>query len=162
MKPRSASRFLRHWPSKMKPFGGVVVGALHASGASVDPQAQDLRDRAKRFAIRLVRFVRTLPRDPATDAVSRQLIRSGTDASANYHATCRARSRAEFVAKLGVVLEEADETVHWLDVLRFGELASGPELEWLRNESRELRAVFNASVKTARANYSESLKSRKL
>ena len=82
--------------------------------------------------------------------------------SANYYATCRSRSRAEFVAKLGVVLEEADETEHWLDVLRFGELASGPELEWLRNESRELRAVFNASVKTARANYSESLKSRKL
>ena len=128
----------------------------------MNAQAQALRDRVKRFAIRLVRFVRTLSRDPATDAISRQLIRSGTGLSANYHATCRARSRAEFVAKLGVVLEEADETEHWLDVLYFGGLASGPDLDWLRNESSELRAIFNASVTTARANYRKSLKSSKL
>ena len=96
----------------------------------MNSRAQELRDRVKRFAIRLVRFVRTLRRDPATDAISRQLIRAGTSTSANYHATCRARSRAEFVAKLGVVLEEADETEHWLDVLFLGELASGPDLEW--------------------------------
>ena len=125
-------------------------------------RAQDLRERVKRFAIRLIRFVRALRRDPATDAISRQLIRAGTSTSANYHATCRSRSRAEFVAKLGVVLEEADETEHWLDVLFLGELASGPEVDWLRNESRELRAIFHASVKTARANYSKTLKSRKL
>ena len=150
------------WTPNVMLFGGVSVGSLHAVGSRMNTQAQELRDRVKRFAIRLVRFVRTLSRDPAIDAISRQVIRSGTGMSANYHATCRARSRAEFVATLGVVLEEADESEHWLDVLHLGGLASGPELDWLRNESSELRAIFNASVTTARTNYSKSRESKKL
>jgi four helix bundle protein len=115
--------------------------------------AAQLRARVKRFAIRILKFVRTLSRDPATAEVAGQLARCGPSVSANYHAACRGRSRAEFIAKLGLVLEEADETEHWLDVLKDGGLASGAELTWLRGEAAELRAIFFASVDTARTNY---------
>jgi four helix bundle protein len=122
----------------------------------VASQADELRARTRRFAVRILKFVRMLPRDPATDTVVRQLARSGTSVSANYRAAGRARSRAEFIAKVAVVAEEADETEHWLEVLREGNLASGPELVWLCDESRELRAIFVASTATARANHRRS------
>jgi four helix bundle protein len=119
-------------------------------------QAEKLRQRVKHFAVRIVRFVRTLPRDPAGDVIGRQLVRSGTGVSSNYRGACRARSRAEFIAKLGIVVEEADEAEHWLDVIHESRLSSGPELQWLRSESRELRAIFAASASTARRNHPKS------
>jgi four helix bundle protein len=122
----------------------------------VPSQADELSDRVRRFAVRVLKFVRTLPRDPATDAVARQLAKAAPSESANYRAARRARSRAEFVAKLGTVAEEADEAEHWLDVLRESGAASGSEFRWLLNESRELRAIFVASAKTARANSPKS------
>ena len=128
-------------------------------GHRMNSQAEELRQRAKHFAVRIVRFVRTLPRDAAGDAMGRQLVRSGTGVSSNYRAACRGRSRAEFIAKLGILVEEADESEHWLDVIHESRLSSGPELEWLRSESRELRAIFAASVSTARKNYPKSPKS---
>lgn len=85
--------------------------------------------------------------------VVRQLAKSSGGISANYHACCRARSRAEFIAKLGVAVEEADESEHWLKVLIESDIGIGPELDALYNESRELRAIFKASHDTARANY---------
>jgi len=78
----------------------------------MNSQAEKLRQRVKHFAVRVVRFVRTLPCEPAGDAIGRQLVRSGTGVSSNYRAACRARSRAEFIAKLGIVVEEADEAEH--------------------------------------------------
>lgn len=97
-----------------------------------------------------------LPRDPSTDAIARQLAKAAPSESANYRAARRARSRAEFVAKIGTVAEEADEAEHWLDVLRESGVGSGSEFEWLLNESRELRAIFVASATSARANYRRS------
>jgi four helix bundle protein len=120
----------------------------------MNPKADQLRRRVKRFAIRVLKFVKALPKDAVTSEVVRQLAGSASGTSSNYHAACRARSRAEFIAKLGLVVEEADETEHWLDVLAKAELASGSELEWLTQEAAELRAIFKASVDTARANYS--------
>jgi four helix bundle protein len=79
------------------------------SSVAMDPRAEALRQRTKRFAVRLLKFLKTLARDPVTTEVVRQLAKSGPAVSANYHATCRSRSRREFIAKLGVVLEEADE-----------------------------------------------------
>jgi four helix bundle protein len=119
----------------------------------VGSQADDLAVRLKQFAIRILAFVRTLARDPASETVARQLARSGTGESANYHAARRARSRAEFIAKLGVAAEEADETEHWLEVIRESGLASGGELEGLWAESIEIRAILVSSVTTARRNY---------
>ena len=115
-------------------------------------QGDQLRERFRRFAVRIVRFARTLPREPAADGLARQLSRAGTGASANYHSACRGRSRAEFIARLGVALDEADEAKHWLGVVKESALASGAELEWLLRESGELRAILFSSVTTARLN----------
>ena len=115
-------------------------------------RGDELRGRVKRFAIRALKFVKTLPHDPATLAVPRQLARSAPGVSANYHSAGRSRSPAEFRARLGVVLDEADETVGWLEMLKESGSAAGSELDWLVNESRELRAIFLQAVKTARLN----------
>jgi four helix bundle protein len=102
--------------------------------------------------VRTLKFVRTFPRDPAADAVARQLARSASSVSANYRSARRARSRAEFIARLALVLDESDESEHWFVVISEAEIASGRELEWLLIESRQLVAIFKRSVATARSN----------
>jgi four helix bundle protein len=119
----------------------------------VSSEADALRVRVRLFAVRVLTFVRTLPRDAAGDVVARQLARAGTGVSSNYHSSGRSRSRAEFIARLGVVVDEADEAEHWLFVARESGLASGPPLEALLQESRELRAIFAKALSTARRNY---------
>ena len=112
--------------------------------------ADELQERVTRFAVRVLKFVRTMPRGPAVDAVARQLARSGTGVSGNYHSARHARSRAEFISRLAIVVDESHEAEHWLQVVRESQLMSGPELEWLYGESRELRAIFSKSLETAR------------
>ena len=114
---------------------------------------QELRERVKRFAIRIVAFVRALAQTKEAQEIGRQLLRAGTGVSSNYHAAGRGRSRDEFIAKLGLVLEEADESEHWLDVLHKSGIGCGAELDWLRDEAAQLRAIFYQGVKTARANH---------
>ena len=120
-------------------------------------KADELAARLKRFATRIVIFARTMPTDPSSQVLVKQLTGSGTAESANYRAARRGRSRAEFIAKLGVAVEEADETEHWLAVIRDAHIMSTTsglrELEWLLDEARQLRAILVASVNTARANY---------
>jgi four helix bundle protein len=118
----------------------------------VDRKGDELRRRATAFTIRILQFVKALPGDIALRTVAQQLARSGASVSANYHAAGRARSRREFVARLGIVLEEADETEHWLGVLDDGHFTGGQELAALRREARELRAIFRAALTTARIN----------
>jgi four helix bundle protein len=119
----------------------------------MNQQAEQLRQRLRRFATRVMKFVRTLPRDPATAVVAGQLAGSDTAMSSNYHAACRGRSRREFIAKLGVALEEADETEHWLELLQQDGRSASAELASLRAESSELRAILKSSVDTARRNF---------
>ena len=80
-------------------------------------QSEELKKRTKEFAIRIVKLFRSLPRTEEAGVIGKQMLRSGTSVAANYRAVCRARSRAEFIAKVGVVVEEADETVLWLELL---------------------------------------------
>ncbi len=115
-------------------------------------QADLLSGRAEAFAARVLRFVRTLPREPAADSIARQLARSGPGISSNYRSSRRARSKAEFIARLAIVVDEADETEHWLAMLRVTGLAVGDELAWLSQESIELRAIFARSLTTAKMN----------
>jgi len=119
-------------------------------------QANELAARLKRFATRVVIFARAMPRDPSSSVLVKQLTGSGTAESANYHAARRGRSRDEFIAKLGVAAEEADETEHWLIVIRDAHIISTTaglkELDWLLDEARQLRAILVASVTTARRN----------
>ena len=125
---------------------------VHSTNGVQSP-ADALALRSEAFAVRTIRFARSLARSPVIDSIARQLSRSGPGISANYRSARRSRSRAEFIARLGVVVDEADETEHWLSMIRDSELASGPELDWLLRESGQLRAIFSKSLTTARRNY---------
>ena len=112
----------------------------------------ELKQRTFDFSVRIVRFVEALPRSGATQAMCRQLLRAGTSVGANYRAAKRARSRAEVIAKLGVVEEECDETVYWIDLLIALGLVKESRATELRNEANELVAIVVTSIRTARKN----------
>jgi four helix bundle protein len=112
---------------------------------------EELRERTKQFALRVVKLFRSLPRTDDARILGRQLLRSGTSIGANYRATCRARSRAEFIAKMGVVVEEADETVFWLELIAESEIVAKPRMQDLLQEANELLRIFVASRETAKA-----------
>jgi four helix bundle protein len=112
--------------------------------------SDEMKARTKRFALDVIRFVRTQPPDYITDPLKRQLVKAATSVAANYRSACCARSPAQFAAKLGIVLEEADEVEGWLDILEEGHLSAAPELGRLRTESRELRLIFSSASLTAR------------
>jgi four helix bundle protein len=101
--------------------------------------------------LRILRLCDSLPKTDAARTIGRQLLRSGTSVAANYRAVGRARSRAEFVAKLGVVIEEADETLFWLELLVDSGIVPKPRLDDLMAEANELIAIFVASQKTVKA-----------
>jgi four helix bundle protein len=113
-------------------------------------QATELKNRAKEFAIRIVKLFRALPRTDEARVIGRQVLRSGTSVAANYRAACRARSKAEFIAKIGVVVEEADETVFWLELLIETGIVSPARMSNLLDEANELLAIFAASQQTAK------------
>ena len=114
--------------------------------------ATELKDRTKGFALRIIRLIRALPPGMEARVIGHQLLRAGTAVAANYRAVCRARSRAEFVSKMSIVLEEADEASFWLELLSDVELMPPARLADLRAEANELVAIFNASRSTARKN----------
>jgi four helix bundle protein len=114
-------------------------------------QAEELKKRTKQLAIRIVRLYRALPRKDEARVIGRQVLRSGTSVAANYRAVCRARSKAEFVAKIGVVVEEIDETVFWLELLVEAGIVPQSRMESLQKEATELLAIFAASQHTARS-----------
>jgi len=109
------------------------------------------KSRTRAFAIGVVRVVRKLPPTLVCRAIGAQLIKSGASTAANYRAACRGRSRAEFVAKLGIVEEEADESAFWLDLLvASGEDVPVPILRDLEHEAQEIVAMVVSSIRTAR------------
>jgi len=113
---------------------------------------EQLRDRTKQFAIRVIHLFRALPNVADAQIIGKQLLRCGTSVAANYRAACRARSKAEFIARLGVVAEEADESVFWLEMIQETKILKPTLLEEILKESGELAAIFSASLKTARSN----------
>jgi four helix bundle protein len=117
---------------------------------SVPVFAVELRRRTKSFALQVPKLVDTLPRGISSDAIARQLIRSATSVAANYRAAQRGRSKAEFIAKIGIVVEEADETVFWLEMLAEGEIVNSQRIKQLQTEATELLKIFAASQRTAR------------
>jgi four helix bundle protein len=109
-----------------------------------------LRVRTKAFALRILRMAQSLPRSDEARVIARQILRSGTSVGANYRAVCRARSRKEFIAKMGIVLEEADETVFWLELLIDATIVPPKKLHPLLAEAEELVRIFSASYRTAK------------
>lgn len=114
-------------------------------------QPEILKRRTKAFAIRIVKLFKALPPTDDGRIIGKQLLRSGTSVAANYRAVCRSRSKAEFVAKVGVVVEEADETVFWLELLSEVGILKAARIEGLLKEANELLAIFAASQRTARS-----------
>jgi four helix bundle protein len=116
----------------------------------MDKTAEDLKARTKLFTVAVLKFVDTLPRTPAGDALARQLARAGTGVAGNYRSACRARSHAEFTARMGIVLDESDESELWLSVSHEREMGDARQRGWLIQEAGELRAIFSKGCKTAR------------
>jgi four helix bundle protein len=112
----------------------------------------DLKKRTKAFALRILKLADALPKTTAGRALVSQIVRSGTSVAANYRAACRAKSTADFIAKMGVVEEEADETLFWLELLEEFELVTTAKLTAIKQEADELIAITVASIKTARRN----------
>jgi four helix bundle protein len=127
----------------------------------MDHKAEALKDRTKSFALRIIRVIRSLPRGSEGQVIGYQLLRSGTSVAANYRAVCRARSRPEFLSKLAIVIEEADESAFWLELLVDAGLISEPKLRDLKSEANQLVAIFNASRTTAKKGSQSTISNQK-
>ena len=117
----------------------------------------ELKKRTKVFGLRVMKLVGALPNDSVGRAIGSQLIRSGTSVGANYRAACRGRSKAEFVAKLGIVIEESDESGYWMELIVEGELLPAAKVESLMDEANQITAIMVASRKSAQ----QALKDKK-
>jgi four helix bundle protein len=118
----------------------------------------ELKARTKEFALRVIRLVDVMPNSVKGRAIANQIMRSATSVAANYRAACRARSRAEFIAKIGVVEEEADETAFWLEIVVDANIRTEKQIAPLQKEANELVAVMAASRKSAVANRKSALR----
>lgn len=113
---------------------------------------RELKIRTRKFAVEIFQLVDHLPNRKSANIIANQLGRCASSVAANYRAACRARSHAEFVAKIGIVEEEADESTFWLDILTETQNTAQEKVNPLLQESRELTAIFTAASKTAKSN----------
>jgi four helix bundle protein len=118
----------------------------------------ELKARTKEFALRVIRLVDALPNTVKGRAIANQITRSATSIVANYRAACRARSRAEFIAKIGVVVEGADETAFWLELIIDSNVRGKTQIEPLLKEPSELVAIMAASRKSAIGNRKSAIR----
>lgn len=120
------------------------------NGAKYPSQAEELKERSKRFAINIIRLFRLMPKTEEARIIGRQLLRAGTGVAANYRSTCRSRSDAEFISRIGVVVEEADETAFWLELLLAVDIDPKGLVSVHLKEANELLAIFAASQRTSK------------
>ena len=113
---------------------------------------EELKQRTKDFSIRVFKFLKTLPKGKDVDIISYQLFKSSSSVAANYRATCRSKSSADFLNKLKVVDEEADESLFWLEFIdELGLECDNMELEYLKKEANELVSIFSSAIKTIKS-----------
>ena len=112
----------------------------------------ELNARTKKFALDIIKLVDELPNTKAGHTVGNQIVRSSTSVAANYRASCKAKSAADFVYKMSIVEEEADESLFWLEVIDESKMLPRERVESLLLEANELTAIFTASGKTAKTN----------
>ncbi|MBN1363153.1 MAG: four helix bundle protein [Sedimentisphaerales bacterium] len=112
--------------------------------------SDEFKKRTKAFALRVIRLVGALPKSREAGVIGGQLLRCGTSVGANYRAACRARSAAEFIAKMGVVEEEADESAYWMELLLEAGIMKEIHISGLLTEANEILSMVVASIKTAR------------
>ena len=114
--------------------------------------AEEMKRRTQAFALRIVKFVEQLPKNQTSAVLGKQLLRCGTSVGANYRAACRAKSQADFISKMGIVEEESDESIYWLELLiASGNVNKETSLD-LINEANQLVAIVVSSIRTARVN----------
>ena len=113
--------------------------------------ANEPKHRTKQFGLRVIRLVEALPTSRTANVIGNQLLRAGTSVGANYRSACRGRSKPDFISKVGIAIEEADEALYWMEMLIEAGLVSEERPADLMNEGNELVAILTASVKTARA-----------
>ncbi len=111
---------------------------------------EEFRNRTFQFGIRCIRLAESLPKSATAQVIAKQLLRAGTSVGANYRAAIRGRSRADFIAKMGIVEEECDEALYWIEVLIELKLVAAGRTAELQREANELLAVVVSSIKTAR------------
>jgi len=114
----------------------------------------ELKKRTKQFALRVIKLAGSLPGNFIARIIRSQLVRAGTSVGANYRAACRARSQAEFISKLGIVEEEADESCYWMELIIEDELVAPGLIQPLLTEANEILAIISASRRTAKRNAS--------
>ena len=119
-----------------------------------------LQQRTKQFAIRVFKLAKAMPRTAESCVISRQMIRSASSVAANYRAACRGRSRAEFIAKLGIVEEESDETVFWLEMIIEAGIFKKEKIAPLLKEANEIVSIIVVSLKSSKKNKS-AIRNRK-
>jgi len=138
------------WPGELAccRFFEIRRGVELASLDNMTPE--QLKRRTKAYAVTVVKFAASLPKDPIADLIARQLVKSGTSVGANYRSACRAKSRPDFVAKMTTTEEEADESQYWLEILVEASIVNRSDVEMLLDESEQLIRILVASIKTAR------------
>ena len=112
--------------------------------------SSQLKDRTKKFALRIITLVESLPENKTTRVIGNQILRSGTSVGANYRAACRAKSTPDFINKLKIVEEEADETLYWLELLVEAKIVKEDRLLELMKENDELIAIFVSAIKSTK------------
>lgn len=113
-------------------------------------ERQDLRDRTKQFGLRIIKLYTSLPKGEVSRVIGRQILRSGTSVGANFREAYRARSNAEFIAKLGICLQELDETTYWLELLEDSGIFTATKLADIKNEANQLLAILTTIQKSVR------------
>lgn len=109
----------------------------------------EFKRRTKAYGLRIIRLFEALPVTGAATIIGRQLVRAGTSVGANYRAACRAKSRADFISKMGTVEEEADETIYWLELLVEAGIVKSTRIADLKDEGDEILSVVVSSINTA-------------
>ena len=122
--------------------------------------AEELKQRTKKFGLDIIKLVESLPSTQAGRVIGNQLLRSALSVGANYRAACRGRSKADFISKIGITIEEVDESQHWLEMLAEAGIVTPDKLKPLMQESNELIAILTASAKTARENLNRRTQAR--
>jgi len=116
----------------------------------------ELKERTKKFALRIIKLVDSLPKSRAGNVIANQILRCSTSIGANYRSACRARSKADFISKITIVEEEADESLYWLEMINEAKLIPENKLTAMIKEADELLAIFTSSGKTAKENNPKS------
>jgi len=111
---------------------------------------EDMKARTRAFALRVIRLAESLPNTPTAKVIRNQMLRCGPSVGANYRAACRAKSKPDFVSKMGTVEEEADETIYWMELLIDAEIVKRPRIADLLDEADQILSIVITSIKTAK------------